>query len=128
MAGRPGRNRAWNALSVEEHLKRGTFRKDRHGPQAGLQTWPGSEPLPPPWEPSIEELEELQPAGRTFLVRIVGEVKVDFVQGVLLLQAARILDDLKVWQTQAQTNPKAARLVIQYTRALTSVLAQTGIR
>jgi len=31
MSGMPGRSGGWNRISVEDHLARGTYRKDRHG-------------------------------------------------------------------------------------------------
>ena len=52
MAGRPGKSRAWNKLAIEEHLARGTYRPDRHGPKGDLQpSIPGVGPLGPPAPP-----------------------------------------------------------------------------
>jgi hypothetical protein len=42
MAGIPGRSGGHNALSPREHVQRGTFRPDRHGPRPAAET-PGRE-------------------------------------------------------------------------------------
>jgi len=125
MAGRPGRNRAWNKLSIEDHVRRGTYRKDRHGPIPPVVAGPQDDP---PWQPDPEDVADLGAAGRTFLAAILDEFLVDVIQGVLLLEAARTLDGLTAWRTQAATDPKAARLTVQYTKTFAALVAQVGIR
>jgi hypothetical protein len=135
MAGRPGRNRAWNKLPVEEHVKRGTYRADRHGPIPHTSKWadvlphdrPSTPEAPPPWAPAPADVAALGEDGRQFLTVVLEQNDVDFAQGVLLLEIARTRDELTVWQTQAQTDPKAARLTISYRKTLAALMAQVNI-
>jgi hypothetical protein len=130
MAARPGRE-PWNKIDPEEHKRRGTYRADRHGPQAGVAAWlPASEAAAPlaAWQPTETDVATLGDAGRTFLERTLEEATVDFFQGQLLMAAAHTLDRLTVWRAQAQADPKAARLEIQYTRVLSVLLSQLGLR
>jgi hypothetical protein len=94
----------------------------------GLQGWPEPDALPPAWEPSIEDLEGLQPPGRAFLTRVANENTIDYIQGTLLLQAARLLDAIALWRGEAATNKQAARLVIGHTKTFAALLSQAGIR
>ena len=42
MAGRPGRSGGHNKISLEQHLKRGTFNRTRHGPKPPLLATAGA--------------------------------------------------------------------------------------
>jgi len=57
---------------------------------------------------------------------MLAEFAFDLPNGTLILEAARITDDLTVWRAQALTDPKAARLTIALTKTLALLLAQVG--
>lgn len=121
MAGRAPRPRtAWNALPLETHLRNGSYRADRHGP-IPLSSPDLSEP---PWEPDADDLQGLGPAGQRFLTRMLAENSVSYVSGMLLLQAARTLDDLAAWRLKSQTDPAAARLALACAKTFAELLAQ----
>jgi hypothetical protein len=120
MAGRPGRNRAWNKLPVEEHIRRGTYRQDRHGP------WPVPDPASriDAWEPTADDLATLGPAGRRFLTQMHERFESSLVQGTLLLEAAHVVDDLATWRPLAPSDAQAARLCLAQVKTLAALLAQ----
>lgn len=116
MAGRPGRNRAWNKIPVEVHVQRGTYRRDRHGP---LPAWPPmtGEPSRPdaskePSTPPDTLLEGLTGPGRAFVAQAWGEFS-DWTPPlvVLLHEAGRLMDELeRVRGTKAEK--PAQRLLV----------------
>lgn len=59
MAGRRG-TVPWNKLTAEQHVVRGTFRRDRHGGRTA-RTVPVAEPIPP------EVIEGLGERGKAFV-------------------------------------------------------------
>ena len=123
MAGRIGRNRAWNKLPVEVHVQRGTYRADRHGP------WPlQSTPAAPAWEPSAADLAGLEEAGRLWLTEQHARCESTLMQGLLLVQAAHVVDSLATYQPLAASGDKpATRLVVSLTKTLAALLAQIRV-
>ena len=132
MAGRPGRNRAWNKIPVEEHVRRGTYRADRHGPWPQRvdvfddddDDEPAEAPLGGVWKPTAEEVAGLGDAGQKFLTQMNARFKSSIVQGVLLMEAAHAVDGLSTWRPQATTDKQAARLCVSLTKVLAQLLEQ----
>jgi hypothetical protein len=133
MAGRVGRNRAWNKLPVEVHVQRGTYRADRHGAlPIGPSKWAGilptgdsSTPPPPSWAPDPADVAALGAEGRRFMTAVLDEFVINFLQGTVLLEAARTLDGLVTWRADA-SDPASARLALAHTKLFSSLVAQLG--
>lgn len=81
-AGRP-------STPLSEHLLRGTYRPDRHGPRSNVATMPV---LPAPdWRPTAADLAELGPRARRWLDHVVTAYQLDPVEGESVLLAMRCL-------------------------------------
>ena len=75
MAGKPGRSGGWNRLPVEQHVFRGTYRRDRHGPKPGPLSAAPVVPMPAreaEWTPRPRDVAKLWPASKA-LLRAVRE-------------------------------------------------------
>src|SRR5436190_687768 len=123
MPGRSGRRRQ----PVEHHIAMGSYRPGKHGPRPAVglvAAWPQAADPPPAWTPDAAALAALGDAGRAFLVGMLDENTVDRAQGMLLLEAARVLDDLEVWRASAAVDKTAARMANTYTRTFASLLVQ----
>ena len=129
MAGQPGRSGGSNRLSVEEHFRRGTYSPIRHGPlPPHLLPSPPAAPAPPPaWAPAPEDLASLGEPGRRFLTQILEQADLSFMQGVLLLEAAHVLDGLATWRAAAATDKQSARLALAYAKTFAALLAQMRV-
>jgi hypothetical protein len=128
MSGQPGRS-GRRRKSLAHHVMSGTYRLDRHGPlPPNLPAWPQTPSSPPPWQPSAEDVAGLGDAGRQFVSAMLEQYDFDLAQGVLLVEAARVLDTLTVWRAAAATDKSAARLAVQYTKTFAALVAQVAIR
>jgi hypothetical protein len=125
MAGRVGRNRAWNKLPVEEHLRRGTFRQDRHGKRPALIAT--IEPRDPGWHPHDDDTAHLQPAGRRFLDAMLSRFEISALEGAIVVEAAYLVDYLTSSRSEAATDPDAAKLALRQTQVLAALLGQLRV-
>lgn len=107
MAGKPGRSGGSNKLTVEEHVRRGTHRVDRHGPRPpvlALATVPKVSTLPAApkgAEVPADVVEGLRGKG----LRFVEQAWKDYLgwtvsSRVLLHEAGRLLDELETLRGQ----------------------------
>lgn len=134
MSGMPGRS-GRRPKPLADHLANGTYRRDRHGPRpANAPTFAGylaPAPAPPPawsWTPDAETMAALGPAGRQFLTAVLAQNDVDFLQGAILTEAARTLDDLTIWRAESATDKTAARMANTFTRTFAALIAQLRFR
>jgi len=70
----------------------------------------------------------LGPAGRQFLTAVLAQNDVDFLQGAILTEAARTLDDLTIWRAESATDKTAARMANTFTRTFAALIAQLRFR
>lgn len=131
MSGRPGRSGGWNRLSPEEHALRGTKprRFDAAFPLAKHGTVSPSlkERASRGWEPTADDLAGLGEAGQRFLRQTDAAVESTLVQGLLLVEAAHVVDGLATWRPLASTDKQAARLCVSLTKTLAALLAQIRV-
>jgi hypothetical protein len=110
MAGMPGRSGGHNRLSAAEHVLRGTYRKDRHGPRparaaAATPMTDGSEPVP------ALVTEGLGEHGRRFVKAVWCEYdNWSHPELTLLRAAARTVDDYEA-APDAHERRQAAKLL-----------------
>ncbi|HXG57073.1 MAG TPA: hypothetical protein VNJ03_16975 [Vicinamibacterales bacterium] len=109
MAGVKGRSGGHNRLSAREHELVGTYRADRHGPQAtaavlrhvpsiigaelcgdfaGRPTFAATSA---DWAPATNDVEALGPRARVWLADVMRAYRFDPVEGQVLLAALRCL-------------------------------------
>ena len=111
---------------MADHWFTGRYRPDRHGPlPADVGSMP---PEPAPWQPSPEELAVFGVAGRRFVDRMLAAFDFPLVEGVLLLEAAHVVDGLVAWRASAATDKQSARLTLAHTKTLAALLAQLKAR
>lgn len=85
-AGRP-------AKPIADHIRRNTYRPDRHGPRpATVLAMPP--PAAPPWTPTPAELETQGKAGRAFVRRMLDRYGFTAAEGELLLEAGHAVSAL----------------------------------
>jgi hypothetical protein len=84
---------------------------------------PPTEPETPAWTPDPADVETLGAAGRKFLQAMLHESEASLVQGLLLLEAAHILDNLTQWRQQASSDATAAKLALAHARTFANLLA-----
>ena len=122
MAGKPGRA-APNKISTIDHLRRGTFRADRHR----------QPPVGPPWEPSPDQIVTLGPAGKALFGRLQTAYAFNVCEGELIIEAAIIADRLQ--QLRARRDRlddagclKSDRVEATWQRQLLGVLQALNVR
>ena len=128
MSGKAGRSGRRRRKTLADHVMSGTYRPDRHGPlPSNVVPMP---PEPPPWAPSPDGIAALGPAGRDFLTKLLGECDCSVLDGVLVLEAAHVVDALTTWRVGAAVDKQSARLAFSHTKTLAALLAQlqTGRR
>src|SRR5262245_11462489 len=124
MAGQPGRSGGHNRIPIAEHLRRGTFRVGRHGKRPKPGELPGEDPT---WSPGEDDLERLGPVGRKFVEDVVRAFAVQGLGARLVVEAAKTLDELSVWEQTAATDATAARVTLAYRARLQSLLGQLRV-
>jgi hypothetical protein len=74
-------------------------------------------------------LAALGEAGRRFVHMMLDESDSDvsLVQGLLLLEAAQVLDHATGWRAAASTDQRAARLALQHVKVFAALLAQLRV-
>ncbi len=120
VAGKPGRSGGSNKLPLEQHIRRGTYRRDRHGPRA-LATVVTMPAAPEAWTPTETGVGA---AGRALLARFMERYELSLTEGEILLEAARAVDVLAALRAQALADIAAQRLELAWARHLVSVLGQ----
>jgi hypothetical protein len=100
MSGLPGRSGGHNRLSVEEQLRKGTYRADRHGPV------PAADPVVPPSKADRRlALAGLPPGARAVVSRVLS-VYGNWSQPDLLLLRQYGLSCDRLEALQAAGGPK----------------------
>lgn len=104
-AGRP-------RLAAAEHLARGTFRVDRHGPRPSNVV-----PMPAPsesWTPTSADLGGVGDAGRALLERVLSQYEPSTIEGLQLLEVAKAADTLATLRTADAPDLRQLRLWSAY--------------
>ena len=111
-----------------EHVRLGSYRRDRHGPLPSDPLPRGNVlplPLPPAtWEPTAADLDALQPAGRAFVDGMLARYSFALNEAVLLLEAGHCLDRLSVLRAAAEP---AVRNEVALSRLLASLIGQLRV-
>ena len=125
MARAPRGGVAWNKLPIEEHLRNGTYRRDRHGP---LSWPPTSTAEAPVWAPAESDLAALGDAGRAFVGRLQAVYELSPLDGELATEGAVMADRLAELRLQRagcaddDERRRLDRLELGWQRALTRCL------
>ena len=112
MAGVPGRSGGANRLPVTEHLLRGTFRPDRHGPRPPRQVspWVALEGGASPAKrfPPAAIFRGLQGRGRAFVRALYREYdEIGPTDETLITLCAQLLDDAA--EARAKKDTRSSR-------------------
>src|SRR5262245_57678848 len=116
MSGKPGRSGGHNRISIEEHLRRGTFRPVRH--LAALAASSGPQGVPP--DPPPELLTGLAEAGGALVVSAWRGCELTAFEAELLRMAAEYRDDAAEARRRGDKRAEhaASRLCLQALRVL----------
>jgi hypothetical protein len=89
-------------LPLQEHMLRGSYRPDRHGPlpaSGNQRSQPAFD-----WQPSAQELDRLGPAGKAFLAEALEKREWNFAAGHVLISMASEVDLLAVIRKDIDTH------------------------
>lgn len=123
----PNRSGGSNAVSIEQHKLRGTFKPSRHGQRAA--TSPDH-----PWQPSAPDLKALGTVGRRFVRDWLARYDVTKAEGAVLLEAAWATERLAALRGQSREGltlreaAALARLELASSKLLAALLAQLRVR
>jgi hypothetical protein len=123
---------------VAEHVLKGTYRADRHGPlPENVLPMPTLESASGQggdegWRPSRADLRALGRAGKTFVSTWVQVHVMNLREGVVLLAAARCRDNADRWHRKARAKgpmqARFSRLALGYEKQFASLLAQLKVQ
>jgi hypothetical protein len=120
-------------MPVAEHVLRGSYRPERHGPlPENVASFPPPTPQSPlrDWTPTTTQRRALGRRGRAFLDSRLASYALTPHEGDLLLRACAALDEADLWRRRAHRWKDAAdavragRLQLLHEREFRAALAQ----
>lgn len=123
----PGRSGGHNAISIEEHLRRGTFKRSRHG---HLLRPSGDDEG---WQPTAADLQGLGAAGKRFVRTWLQRYSLSAAEGAVLLEAGWAIERLAALRAQSREGltlreaGMLARLELGTSKLLAGLLAQLRV-
>ena len=97
-------------MSAAEHLLRGTYRPERHGPPENVVTMPQGQVQVEGWAPSHADLSSLGQKGKRFVTQWIDMHVCSLREGTILMSAAQALDESERWHKRSRAKgPHQAR-------------------
>jgi hypothetical protein len=139
MAGAKGRSGGRNKKSIRDHLLAGSYRRDRHGPLPEnvlpMPTTPTTvegQSVDPEWSPPRADVVSLGVKSKRFLSDWHHWHVCSQREGILVLAAARALDEAERWRRRSRratgpTQARCARLVLAFEKQFAAVLSQLKV-
>ena len=124
MSGVKGRSGGANRIPVAEHVRKGSYRRDRHGPLPawGFAATSSQQTQPAVTEPPSELLKDLGAHGRRFLRSVFCEFELTEVESVLAAESAAAYQSVRDARSAGDVDAERSD-----TRRLLALLKTLGI-